>query len=72
MGPPDAIRRVWGPRRRQGPLAGGERGQALQGWYNFGRRARNIFTAAEAHEKLSYMHDNPVRKGLVEVAADWP
>ena len=46
--------------------------RAYRFWQRGGGYDRNIFTAVEAHEKLAYMHNNPVRKGLVEVAADWP
>ena len=32
---------------------------------------RNIWTAEELHEKIDYIHANPVRRGLVERPGDW-
>jgi putative transposase len=32
---------------------------------------RNIWSAQELQEKLHYIHQNPVRRGLVERAEDW-
>ena len=32
---------------------------------------RNIWSAEELEEKLHYMHENPVRRGLVERPEDW-
>lgn len=32
----------------------------------------SLFTAREVEEKLTHMHQNPVRAGLVKRAADWP
>ena len=32
---------------------------------------RNLRTASDVHE-IRYIHDNPVRRGLVERAEDWP
>ena len=34
--------------------------------------AFEIFSRAKLEEKLAYMHQNPVRAGLVERAMDWP
>lgn len=31
----------------------------------------NVFTAKKLFEKLEYMHENPVKRGLVERAEDW-
>lgn len=31
----------------------------------------NVFSEQKVHEKLAYMHENPVRAGLVERAVDW-
>ncbi len=31
-----------------------------------------IYSTSKLQEKLRYVHDNPVRAGLVERAADWP
>jgi putative transposase len=32
----------------------------------------NVFSEKKVHEKLNYMHENPVRAGLVQRALDWP
>ncbi len=32
----------------------------------------NVYTPAKAVEKLEYMHNNPVRAGLVKDPCDWP
>ena len=32
----------------------------------------NVFTPAKALEKIEYMHNNPVKAGLVKDACDWP
>ena len=32
----------------------------------------NVFTEKKRQEKLNYMHDNPVKRGLVSSAGDWP
>ena len=37
------------------------------GYYDF-----NVFTEAKIEEKLAYMHQNPVRGGLVNHSCDWP
>jgi putative transposase len=37
------------------------------GFYDF-----NLFTEIKVEEKLNYMHQNPVRAGLVEKPGDWP
>ncbi|MFA8016266.1 REP-associated tyrosine transposase [Bremerella cremea] len=33
---------------------------------------RNLRSARDVHEKIRYVHQNPVRRGLVEHATDWP
>jgi len=33
---------------------------------------RNVYDAATAHEIVEYIHNNPVRRGLVHRAEDWP
>jgi putative transposase len=33
---------------------------------------RNIFTENELREKVDYIHKNPITRGLVAGAADWP
>jgi putative transposase len=37
------------------------------GYYDF-----NIWSRDKVLEKLTYMHENPVRAGLVTSAVDWP
>lgn len=37
------------------------------GYYDF-----NLYTERKTEEKLTYMHQNPVRAGLVEKPVDWP
>ena len=32
----------------------------------------NVWTEKKIHEKLDYMHNNPVARGLVAAPADWP
>jgi putative transposase len=32
----------------------------------------NIWTAKKVEEKLNYMHNNPVKQGLVKEPGDWP
>jgi len=41
-------------------------------WQRGGGYDRNVKTIAEAHEKIHYIHANPVRRGLVEHPQDWP
>ena len=33
---------------------------------------RNLWSTAEIHEKIRYIHANPVRRGLVGRPQDWP
>ncbi len=40
-------------------------------WQRGGGYDRNIFTTDELEEKINYIHENPVRRGLVESAADY-
>ena len=40
-------------------------------WQRGGGYDRNIFSADEAHEKIQYIHANPVRAGLVESPDKW-
>ncbi|MEM1186486.1 MAG: transposase [Planctomycetota bacterium] len=53
---------------------GRERGLATgdRFWQAGGGYDRNIFSEDELVEKIGYIHDNPVRRGLVEVSTDWP
>jgi putative transposase len=32
----------------------------------------NVFSEIKAREKLDYMHNNPVKAGLVDNPVDWP
>jgi putative transposase len=41
-------------------------------WQRGGGYDRNLRTVADIHEKITYIHDNPVRRGLIEHACDWP
>jgi len=40
-------------------------------WQPGGGYDRNIWTAQELHEKVKYIHANPVRRGLVASPEDW-
>jgi putative transposase len=44
----------------------------LHFWQQGGGYDRNIYSAEEFHEKIGYMHENPVKRGLVGRAIDWP
>jgi putative transposase len=46
--------------------------QIVRFWQRGGGYDRNIWSAQEAHEKIGYIHKNPVRRGLVQNPADWP
>ncbi len=41
-------------------------------WQRGGGYDRNLRSASDVHEKIGYIHDNPVRRGLVTRAEDWP
>jgi len=41
-------------------------------WQRGGGYDRNVRTAAKAHEKLKYIHENPLRRELVARVEDWP
>jgi putative transposase len=41
-------------------------------WQRGGGYDRNLRSVAEAHEKIVYIHENPVRRGLAARARDWP
>jgi len=41
-------------------------------WLPGGGYDRNIFSEQEMLEKCEYIHANPVRRGLVESAEEWP
>ncbi|MFI4897925.1 MAG: REP-associated tyrosine transposase [Phycisphaerales bacterium JB059] len=40
-------------------------------WQAGGGYDRNIFSEGELREKIRYIHENPVRRGLVEREEDW-
>ncbi len=40
-------------------------------WQKGGAYDRNIFSRDELHEKINYIHENPVRRGLVKFPTDW-
>ena len=40
-------------------------------WQRGGGYDRNLRSACDVHEKIAYVHDNPVRRGLVERCEDW-
>jgi putative transposase len=41
-------------------------------WQAGGGYDRNVFADGELEEKVRYVHNNPVRRGLVATAVDWP
>jgi putative transposase len=41
-------------------------------WQRGGGYDRNLRSLPDVHEKIKYVHDNPVRRGLVQKAEDWP
>jgi len=43
----------------------------LRFWQPGGGYDRNIVDGHELQEKMKYIHENPVRRGLVERATDW-
>jgi putative transposase len=45
--------------------------RAVRFWQRGGGYDRNIYTAEELWEKIRYIHQNPVRRGLVARAVDW-
>ena len=45
---------------------------AYRFWQRGGGYDRNMRSTREVHEKARYIHNNPVRRGLVERAEDWP
>ena len=36
------------------------------------RKLANLRSIADVHEKIGYIHQNPVRRGLIEKPGDWP
>ncbi len=47
-------------------------GQVHRFWQTGGGYDRNLFDPQEVREKIAYMHDNPVRRGLSATALDYP
>ena len=45
--------------------------ERLHFWQRGGGYDRNIVGEDELHEKIGYIHDNPVRRGLVTTQVDW-
>jgi len=41
-------------------------------WQRGGGYDRNLRSVRDIHEKVRYVHENPVRRGLVERPTDWP
>jgi putative transposase len=41
-------------------------------WQRGGGHDRNMRTTSEIHEKLHYIHNNPVKRELVKAPEDWP
>jgi putative transposase len=41
-------------------------------WQRGGGYDRNLRSVPDVHEKIKYIHDNPVRRCLVECPGDWP
>ena len=52
-------------------LATGCAGKPYQFWQDGGGFDRNVFHAEALRKMLTYIHDNPVRRGLVERPEDW-
>ncbi len=40
-------------------------------WQRGGGYDRNLRTVADIHEKINYVHNNPVRRGLTDAASAW-
>lgn len=40
-------------------------------WQRGGGYDRNLRSVRDIHEKIAYVHDNPVRRGLVQLATEW-
>lgn len=41
-------------------------------WQRGGGYDRNLRSSGDVHEKIRYVHENPVRRGLAATATDWP
>jgi len=51
-------------RSRQWVLAALDTARSVHGF--------DLWTAKELHEKIAYIHNNPVRRGLIQRPEDWP
>ncbi len=47
-------------------------GASLRFWQRGGGYDRNMRSPSDVHEKIKYIHENPVRRGLVRNPEDWP
>lgn len=47
------------------------RHKSYQFWQRGGGYDRNLRSVSDVHEKISYVHNNPVRRGLVEKPSQW-
>ena len=45
---------------------------AYRFWQRGGGYDRNLRSASDMHEKIAYIHENPVRRGLARRPEDWP
>jgi putative transposase len=52
-------------------MATAQAGKPYQFWQDGGGYDRNIRNAKALREMMGYIHDNPVKRGLVERAEDW-
>jgi putative transposase len=41
-------------------------------WQRGGGFDRNLFSSGELWEKIRYVHENPVKRGLCAKRSDWP
>ena len=46
--------------------------RAYRFWQRGGGYDRNLRTVADIYEKIEYVHNNPVRRGLAASAEEWP
>ncbi len=49
----------------------GARDEQVRFWQRGGGYDRNILDGSELSEKIRYIHENPVRRGLADRAEDW-
>jgi putative transposase len=56
------------------PEESGETGSArsFHFWQRGGGYDRNLRRDVDVHEKIAYCHNNPIQRGLVSRACDWP